>query len=169
MAGLRFLISLKTQGTTHAEGDCLNVRLDGAPIGAKESKDFLVVDVPQSDFGNAKFADWNCAALYAKLLAEREAGEPHPVITHPFAVYEAPASEEIDDRAPPRMVKRSLNRINIDALSDKASVRDRSKDVTPKSTRDISTVKVAKPKDSHTQEEVVALKKEAALKRALGK
>lgn len=166
--GLRFLISLNTRGTDKVAGDPVNVRLAGAPIGIREAKEFLVLDVANSEYNLPKFAGWDCAGLEKRLQDMKAAGEPLPVITHPLAVYETPAEIE-GELAPPKMVLRSLKRVDIEALPDKNDIKDKGKVVAPKAGKDVAIINVTKPKDTHTDLEVAELVKEHARKKILGK
>lgn len=152
MAGLRFLLSATDRGTTRKAGDPINVRLEDAPLGDMEKRLLMVLDVPEADFGAAKFAGWDCAGLLKRLTDMRKAGELHPVITHPLAVYLPPTSPEL----PPTLVLRSLKRVDMSPHLD--DVKDPAKEVEPKTTKDVTTLSVAKPADTFTEEELKARK-----------
>lgn len=114
---MRAWISLRIGKTSTDEkhaGDVLCVKLPDSPVGEREWKEFLIID------------DWPDDDLEKRLQTLRDAGEPHPVITHPYAV--------LDDGG--NVVLRSTWRVDVDALADRAAVLDKTVVKSPRLTRD---------------------------------
>ena len=68
-------------------GEIYKVKLPDGPVGGFEERQFLRLE-------------WEDAALEARLVAMRAAGEPHPVILNPYAEY-----SEILDGAGQKIMK----------------------------------------------------------------
>jgi len=124
---IEVLISGRSQGETDLkkEGDIICAKLAGAPWGNKEKGAVI---------------QWEDDTLEAELVALQQAGEPHPIIIHPYAEYEkikvgTPGEQVV-------MVNRSSIVVDMAAL-DKATVdRLKSREVDlPPLTRDAITTK----------------------------
>lgn len=89
-----------------ARGDVVAVKLKGAVWGLLEKKRFVVVELVD-------------AALETKLLAMAAKGEPHPVITNPYAEFEDFADPEIE----PVLLLQSKKKLDI-ALLDPQTQAD---------------------------------------------
>ena len=121
---LRAWLSLRTgkdAAGLKKRGDVLCVKLPDSPVGQREWNEFLIVD------------DWDDPELEKQLKTLRSAGEPHPVITHPYAVYDEP-----DEFGAQAMRVRSTVFVDVDGLRDKADVLDKGKPVAAKRSSELT-------------------------------
>jgi len=113
-------ISLRHNGETllKKRGDILCVKLPGSPWGSMEKKFHTIIEMED-------------AVLEAALIAMRNNGETHPVISNPYSVYEdvqtdLPEGKKFVQR---NLTVRSSKYLDVDALPDKekADVLDSTK------------------------------------------
>jgi hypothetical protein len=90
--------------------DVLLVKLPGSPWSDTEQTECRIVEMDSEDYSSETLAA-TIVALHDEMVAERDAGEPSPIIVHPFAVMSQP-----DENGHSEMVERSTVQLDLNDL-----------------------------------------------------
>jgi len=121
MAKIEAQIALQLDGELghRRANDVLLVKLPGAPWSDAEMTRSRVVEMDSDDYPTPVANQ--IIAVHDAMMAQRDAGEPHPCEVHPFAVYGTP-----DDSGTGPMTERSTMQLDINDLPsvDRAETTD---------------------------------------------
>ena len=121
MAILEAHIALQLRGELglRKANDVLSVKLPGGPWSDTTMTEDRIVEIDSDDY-STPFAEL-IAAIHDEMVAERDAGEPFPVRSRPFAVMSSP-----DENGHEEMIERSIMQLDVNDLdpADRADTLD---------------------------------------------
>ena len=111
MAKIEAHIALQLRGELglREANDVLLVKLPGSPWSDTEQTECRIVEMDSDDYSPP--VSTTIISLHDEMVAERDAGEPYPIIVHPFAVMSQP-----DDNGHSAMVERSTVQLDLNDL-----------------------------------------------------
>ena len=111
MAILEAHIALQLRGELglRKANDVLSVKLPGGPWSDTTMTEDRIVEIDSDDY-STPFAEL-IAAIHDEMVAERDAGEPFPVRSCPFAVMSSP-----DENGHEEMIERSIMQLDVNDL-----------------------------------------------------
>ena len=111
MAKIEAHIALQLRGELglRKANDGLLVKLPGSPWSDTEQTECRIVEMDSEDYSSTLAA--TIVARHDEMVAERDAGEPAPIIVHPFAVMSQP-----DENGHSEMVERSTVQLDLNDL-----------------------------------------------------
>ena len=111
MAKIEAHIALQLRGELglRKANDVLLVKLPGSPWSDTEQTECRIVEMDSYDYSPP--VSTTIVALHDEMVAERDAGDPFPVRSHPFAVMSSP-----DENGHSEMVERSTVQLDLNDL-----------------------------------------------------
>ena len=111
MAKIEAHIALQLRGELglRKANDVLLVKLPGSPWSDTEQTECRIVEMDSDDYSPP--VSTTIISLRDEMVAERDAGEPSPIIVHPFAVMGPP-----DEDGHSAMVERSTVQLDLNDL-----------------------------------------------------
>ena len=121
MAKIEAHIALQLRGELglREANDVLSVKLPGGPWSDTTMTEDSIVEIDSDDYSPP--VSTTLISLHDEMMAERDAGEPFPVRSHPFAVMSSP-----DENGHEGIIERSTMQLDLNDMepSDRADTLD---------------------------------------------